>query len=112
MKFIKTAATISVALALGLAPAASADPLHGGTFPVTCDGVPYTFGAPGIGRFPAAHVIETGQVFVPLSFSLVSGGEVQWVSTKHAEPAGEVVECSYQRTSTDVLLFTGFLSGR
>jgi hypothetical protein len=111
MSFTKTAAGMSVALAVGLAPAASADPVHGGTFPVTCDGVPYTFGAPGIGRFPAAHVLETGQVFVPLSFSLVSDGEVQWVSTKQAEPAGQVVDCSYQRTPTDVLLFTGFFSG-
>jgi hypothetical protein len=43
-----------------------------------------------------------------VSFTVVSGGEVQWWSAKPARH-GQVVECRLQRPSIDVLLFTGFL---
>jgi hypothetical protein len=63
-----------VAAMLALVPAAAkATPGSGApanAIPFSCDGQPLTLVVESLGIFGTAHVVETGQTFVPTSFTL------------------------------------------
>jgi hypothetical protein len=67
-------AAVASAGALALVPGvAGATPGNGSpafTVPFTCDGQPLTFVVENLGIFGTAYVVETGQMFVPTSFTL------------------------------------------
>jgi hypothetical protein len=109
MTLRKTSLIAFVAAALvTLAPAAAkATPGSGAnanTIPFSCDGQSRTLVVESLGIFGAAYVVETGQTFVPTSFTF--NGNV--LSAKAGPLPQTQVTCT-TTTPGGVLVVTGFL---
>jgi hypothetical protein len=118
MPLVGAAAAAGLALGTGTATAAEGPPLP--PIAATCDGEAVSLLPEGRGLFPAARVLGTNTVMVPLSFTRVFtvDGEVvglRELATKSADPGIETVTCSFVQSvdaETGVvttLVVTGFV---
>ena len=99
-------ALVTVAMLALVPAAANATPGSGApatTISSSCDGQPLTFVVESVGIFGTAYVVETGQTFVPTSFTL--DGRV--LSAKVAPLPQEHVSCT-TNTPRGELVVTGF----
>jgi hypothetical protein len=112
------AAAAGLALGSGTAAAAEGPPLP--PIPATCDGLAVSLLPEDRGLFPAARVLGTNSVVVPLSFTHVFtlDGEVireQQLATKSADPGIDTVTCSFVQSVDEqtgvvtTLVVTGFV---
>jgi hypothetical protein len=100
------AALVTLGMLLLGPAAANATPGSGApaaTIPFSCDGQPLTFVIESVGIFGTAYVAETGQTFVPTSFTL--DGRV--LSAKAAPLPQAQVSCT-TTTPGGQLVVTGF----
>ena len=111
-------AAAGLALGAGTAAAAEGPPLP--PIAATCEGEAVLLLPKGRGLFPAARVVGTNRVMVPLSFTRVFtlDGEVigtRQLATKSADPGIETVTCSFVQSVDEqtgvvtTLVVTGFV---
>ena len=102
----KLAATALGLATLALVPStAGADPGTGAnatTFPASCDGQPLTFLVENRGIFGTAKILETGETFIPTSFTL--NGNL--LAAKNGPTSPDQVTCT--ATTGGALVVTGF----
>ena len=115
---VGAAATAMLTLSAGTATAVEGPPLP--PIAATCDGEAVSLLPEGRGLFPAARVVGTNRVVVPLSFTRVFTlhGEVigtRQLASKSADPGIETVTCSFVQSVDEqtgvmtTLVVTGFV---
>jgi len=105
-KVLAAAAAAGVlALAPGVAEATPGSGSPSFTLPFSCDGQALTFDVENLGIFGTAYVVETGQMFVPTSFTL-NGTPLS--AKQGTVPLAQVTCTTTQAPAGGTLVVTGF----